>query len=96
MMTDSGYRSIALERQSVNITIDGRTTAILQGRSLLAALLLTGLPGDAADFFCAIGQCQRCIVQVDGRPRLACTTHPLGGETVVTKSGDLRPAPWGI
>jgi predicted molibdopterin-dependent oxidoreductase YjgC len=95
-MTDSGFRSIAVEGQFVTLTIDGRSVAILKGRSLLAALLLTGVPGDASDYFCAIGQCQRCVVQVDGRPRLACITHPLGGETVVTQSADLRPAPWEV
>jgi predicted molibdopterin-dependent oxidoreductase YjgC len=95
-MTDFGFRLIASEMPSANITIDGRITAIVQGQSLLAALLLTGLPGDAADFFCAIGQCQRCLVQVDGRPRLACITHLVGGETVITKSGDPRPPPWKV
>jgi aerobic-type carbon monoxide dehydrogenase small subunit (CoxS/CutS family) len=95
-MNDPGYWSLASDQKSVDIMIDGRTFATLQGRSLLAALLLDGLPGNAADFFCAIGQCQRCVVQVDGRPRLACLTYPGGGENVITKSGDLRPPPWAI
>jgi aerobic-type carbon monoxide dehydrogenase small subunit (CoxS/CutS family) len=78
----------------VAITVDGEPFEAAAGRSLLASLLAAGRAGAAADFSCAIGQCQRCIVRVDGVARPACLTYPQGGERVETRSGDGRPPPW--
>ena len=77
----SRYRSIAKPRATVTITVDGRTLEVPYRQSLLAALLTNGV---AADFHCAIGQCQRCLVRVDGRVETACLYVPKGGETVET------------
>ena len=88
------YRSIVPGVVTVTVTVDGRPLEVARGRSLLAALLLSGRPGAAADFNCAIGQCQRCLVTVDGRQRLACQYYPAGGEVVLTAPVDGRPLPW--
>ena len=69
---------------AVAITVDGSPVEAPAGRSLLAALLLAGHAGAAGDFSCAIGQCQRCLVRVDGTIRPACMTYLEGGEQVET------------
>jgi aerobic-type carbon monoxide dehydrogenase small subunit (CoxS/CutS family) len=93
-MSSASFRSVAPDGEGVTVIVDGAALTLQRGRSLLAALLLSGRPGAAADFFCAIGQCQRCVVTVDGRPGLACLTVPKGGEIVSTPAADPRPPPW--
>ena len=77
----SGFRSIAPSGETVTIAVDGKPLALPRGQSLLAALLVNGVP---TDFHCAIGQCQRCLVRVDGRVETACLYIPKGGEAVAT------------
>jgi aerobic-type carbon monoxide dehydrogenase small subunit (CoxS/CutS family) len=74
--------------------VDGAPFAAAAGRSLLASLLAEGRAGAAADFNCAIGQCQRCLVKIDGMVRPACLYYPRGGERVETAVFDGRPPPW--
>ena len=90
----AGFRSVLPAEDEIAITVDGAPLALRRGRSLLAALLLADRAGAAADFFCAIGQCQRCLLVMDDRPVLACLAHPEGGETVSTRAVDGRPPPW--
>lgn len=80
--------------EPVPLTVDGAPFEAAAGRSLLASLLATGRAGAAADFNCAIGQCQRCLVRIDGQARLACLYYPRGGERVETVALDGRPRPW--
>ena len=80
--------------EPLSLTVDGAPFAAAAGRSLLASLLAAGRAGAAADFSCAIGQCQRCLLRVDGVARLACLTYPRGGERVETTALDGRPPPW--
>jgi aerobic-type carbon monoxide dehydrogenase small subunit (CoxS/CutS family) len=80
--------------ETIALTVDGAPLAAAAGRSLLAALLATGRAGAAADFNCAIGQCQRCLVRIDGVVRAACLYYPRGGERVETIAIDGRPLPW--
>ena len=93
-MNPAGFRSVLPPGDEVAVTVDGEALTLRRGRSLLAALLLSDRAGAAADFFCAIGQCQRCLVVMDGRSVLACLAHPKGGETVSTGAVDRRPPPW--
>jgi D-hydroxyproline dehydrogenase subunit gamma len=79
---------------TVAIMVDGEAFGAAAGRSLLASLLAAGRAGAAADFSCAIGQCQRCIVKLDGVARPACLVYPRGGERVETTPNDGRPPPW--
>ena len=90
----SRYRSIASARDTVTITVDGSPLRVARGQSLLAALLANGTSGAAADFHCAIGQCQRCLVRVDGRVQTACLYVPRGGEIADTSPPDGRALPW--
>ena len=89
-----GFRSVVPAGDEIAVTVDGTRLTLPRGRSLLAVLLLGDRAGAAADFFCAIGQCQRCLVVVDDRPVLACLAHPRGGETISTRAIDRRPPPW--
>lgn len=89
----SRYRSIVGERDTVSITVDGRPLSVVRGRTLLAALLADGAAGAAEDFHCAIGQCQRCLLRVDGVVHAACLYVPKGGESVDTSAADGRPLP---
>jgi aerobic-type carbon monoxide dehydrogenase small subunit (CoxS/CutS family) len=89
-----GFRSIARAGEEIVLIVDDTPLGMARGRSLLAGLLLAGRAGAAADFFCAIGQCQRCLVTVDGRVAAACMTYPSGGERVSTLAVDGRPPPW--
>ena len=88
------YRRIVATRDAIAVTVDGTRLDLPRGSSLLAALLAAGTPGAAADFHCAIGQCQRCLVRVDGQVRAACLFIPHGGETVDTSPSDGRALPW--
>ena len=90
----TAFRSIVSPDKHVTLTVDGKTCSAPRGQSLLAFLLAAGTPGAAADFHCAIGQCQRCLVRVDGKVRAACLTVPRGGETIDTAAPDGRTAPW--
>ncbi len=40
--------------------------------------------GDARGPFCFMGSCQECLVQIDGRPRLACQTRVSEGLSIET------------
>ena len=59
-----------------------------------AAIVGAGPAGAAVDFHCAIGQCQRCLVRVDGAVRAACLYVPKGGEAIDTSPPDGRAMPW--
>ncbi|MFS8085030.1 MAG: 2Fe-2S iron-sulfur cluster-binding protein [Acidobacteriota bacterium] len=89
----SRYRSVVAARDMVNITVDGRPLSVARGRTLLAALLADGTAGAAGDFHCAIGQCQRCLLRVDGIVHAGCLYVPKGGESVDTAATDGRPLP---
>ncbi len=90
----TGFRSIVSPDKHVTLTVDGRSVAAPVGQSLLAVLLAASTPGAAADFHCAIGQCQRCLVRVDGKVRAACLTVPKGGEIIDTGAPDGRSPAW--
>jgi aerobic-type carbon monoxide dehydrogenase small subunit (CoxS/CutS family) len=93
-MSPAGFRSVLPPGNEIAVTVDGVALTLQRGRSLLAALLLSDRAGAAADFFCAIGQCQRCLVVMDDRAVLACLAYPKGGEAVSTQAMDRRPPPW--
>lgn len=67
---------------SVRITVDGAPVTVAADRSLLAGVLATG--GARVGFFCAIGQCQRCVVRINGVVRPACLVRPTAGDMVET------------
>lgn len=89
------FRRLAGGPDTVTVSVNGAHVALPRGSSLLAALLVAGAPGAAADFHCAIGQCQRCLVRVDGKVRVACLYVPNGGESVDTRPLDGNAATGG-
>lgn len=67
---------------TVRVTVDGVAIDVPAHRSLLAGLL--AVEGADIDFFCAIGQCQQCVVRVNGRARTACLVRPVEGDRIET------------
>ena len=79
MTSEAPFRALGETGQTVAVTLDGAEHRVRADQSLLAVLLC----GDSAPAFtCAIGQCQRCLVRVNGTPRLACTTYAAAGERI--------------
>ena len=83
----SGFHVATQGGAPVVVTIDGHPTTVAAGRSLLASLLALDV---AVEFLCAIGQCQRCLVLIDGARRPACLHYPQEGEAIVTTQGNAR------
>lgn len=81
-MSERRFRFMDAPEASVGVTVDGVPRHLPAGRSLLAGLLATD--DGAPDFFCAIGQCQRCRVRVNGTSEVACLYTPRDGDTVET------------
>lgn len=62
------------------VTVNGQQISLPAGSySLLAGLLLAGVE---CPFYCAIGQCQRCLVTVDNEPTLACLGDIRAGSEI--------------
>lgn len=80
-MSAPGFRLIDGAGKTVAVTIDGEPHELPAGRSLLAGLLTQGAP---VDFFCAIGQCQRCRARINGQVELACLLVPRLGDVIET------------
>ena len=80
------FRPAADTGTTVTITVDGRALQAPRGQSLLAALLSNGA---GVEFHCAIGQCQRCLVRVNGRVETACLYLPKDGDIIHTE-GTLK------
>lgn len=72
------------------IRVDDRAIEALPGESLVAALLASGCTtfkrSPRADSprgpFCLMGVCQDCLVEIDGRPALACQEVVRAGMVV--------------
>ena len=83
----------------VEIVVDGSTLSACPGESVAAALLvarrraLRTSPrlGLSRGVFCMMGACQECLVQVDGRPALACQTPVRAGMRIETAGGAGEP-----
>ncbi len=71
-MSAKRFQSLSPPQTYVTAALNGQTCSLPTDRTLLAALLERTEPNPAPDWFCAIGQCQRCQVHVNGYPKLAC------------------------
>lgn len=80
----------------LRFTFDGQELMALEGETIAAALVadgrrafrLTGRRGEPRGFFCGMGICYECLVQVDGRPNVqACQTPVTEGMRVETQQG---------
>ena len=84
-MTGPAFHTPGDIGETVAVTLNGAARRLPASQSLLAALL--GIDS-APTFTCAIGQCQRCVVRVNGRPRLACMTYAAAGDEIETLPPD--------
>ena len=73
----------AVERPlPASVIVDGQPLSAFEGESVAAALLAAGVLylrssprlGQPRGVFCAMGVCQECVVEVDGRTVPACLT----------------------
>ena len=82
------------DRQPIRLTIDGALLTVLQGDTLLTAMLIHGRRLRISEFgdgpragFCLMGACQDCWVDLDdGRRLRACSSLAVGGMVIDTGS----------
>ncbi|MBY2915369.1 (2Fe-2S)-binding protein [Rhizobium leguminosarum] len=88
------FRRLAeTHRKQLTITIDGQSTTVLEGDSVLVALMLSVGRVRQSDFgdgaragFCLMGACQDCWVWCEDGDRLrACSTLVDDGMRLTTK-----------
>ncbi len=84
------------DRTPVRFTFDGRELIGLAGQPIAAALLdnhisvfrHTHKTGQPRSLFCGIGQCNDCVVVVNGTPNVrSCTTLLEEGMVIETQHG---------
>ncbi len=84
----------------VKIFFEGREIEAYEGESVAAALHAAGIrvlrytpiDGRPAGFFCAVGKCSACLMEIDGIPNVrSCMTKVRDGMQVKkqNKNGDL-------
>ncbi|MCQ5128101.1 (2Fe-2S)-binding protein [Butyricicoccus faecihominis] len=75
--------------QEVEFTFEGRTLVGTEGEPIAAALHANGVRelrehhGRPRGFFCAIGNCSSCLMEVDGVPNVRVCVEPLKSGMVV-------------
>lgn len=84
------------QRPRVSFTFDGRALSGLSGQPIAGALLDNGISvlrhthktGAPRGIFCGIGQCNDCVVVVNGTPNVrACVTPLEAGMVIETQQG---------
>jgi aerobic-type carbon monoxide dehydrogenase small subunit (CoxS/CutS family) len=91
-MSGRFVRLAETERARIQLTIDGRSVAALQGDNLLVAMLTAVDHVRDSEFgdgrragFCMMGACQDCWVWTEAGDRLrACTTPAVTGLCILT------------
>lgn len=82
-------------KTSVEIEWNGRALPALEGETIAAALLASGVrvfghhpkDGSPQGIFCANGRCSQCLVIADGKPVKACVTRVLPRMRVAASEG---------
>lgn len=83
----------------VQFTFEGKTYEGFEGEPIAAALHAAGVRelrehrGRPRGFFCAIGNCSSCLMEVDGIPNVRVCVEPLKAGMNVklqTGSGELK------
>ena len=84
------------EEVKVRITVDGRELMATRGKPIAAALLEAGIDvfritekkKSPRSLFCGIGQCNDCVMEVDGVPNVrTCVTAVEEGMDIRTQQG---------
>jgi len=78
------FKSIQSQRQWLEVEVNGQTIQLPAGSSVLAGLLEHSDMAGAVEWFCAIGQCQHCRVQINGKDALACQIQAMSGDQIKT------------
>ena len=83
-----------VERKVIKIHVDGRTIDAFAGEPIAAALMANGIKvlrytkikKEPRGIFCAIGQCNDCVMTVNGRPNVrTCVTRAEDGMKIETQ-----------
>lgn len=83
-------------KPTVNIYVDGQKIQAVEGEMIAAALLANGLNvfrftkknKEPRSIFCGIGQCNDCVMVVDGVPNTrTCVTPVKEGMVISTQNG---------
>jgi predicted molibdopterin-dependent oxidoreductase YjgC len=77
---------------TISLLVDGEIVPAFLGESVATALLANGQrvlrtspgTGSPRGMFCAMGVCQECVVDIDGRLQTACTTRASDGMQITT------------
>jgi predicted molibdopterin-dependent oxidoreductase YjgC len=81
------------ERRIIKIQVDGKLIDALEGEPIAAALIANGIKTlrytkrkkEPRGIFCAIGQCNDCVMTVNGRPNVrTCVTQVEDGMEIET------------
>ena len=84
------------ERETVEITVDGKKLQAKKGEVIAAALMANGIRihrrtakgREPRGVYCGIGQCTDCVMTVNGKPNVrTCITPVEDGMTVETQEG---------
>ena len=75
----------------ISFSFEGRILKGYEGEPIAAALLAAGIKvlrkspelNRPRGFFCAIGNCSSCLMEVDGRPNIRVCVEPLRAGMVV-------------
>lgn len=90
--SDTGLRIAGTRTTAVTIWVNGKPVEAFPGETVATALLAHGhrilrrspRSRRPRGVFCAMGICQECVLDVDGRLRTSCTTPVREGMHVVT------------
>ncbi|HVP06733.1 MAG TPA: 2Fe-2S iron-sulfur cluster-binding protein, partial [Candidatus Acidoferrum sp.] len=94
-MAEATKQSQAPAVKTVTFTIDGRTTTVPKGTTVLQAALQMGI---AIPTFCwhpklkPVGACRMCYVEIEKMPKLqvSCATEATEGMVVHTDSDQVK------
>ncbi len=84
------------ERNEVIIKVDGKVFKALEDEPIASALMAYGIlvhrkthkTGESRGIFCGIGQCNDCVMIVDGVPNVrTCVTPVKDGMCIETQKG---------
>ena len=83
-------------KKEVTIYIDGKPLCALEGEPIASAMMAQGIFtsrkthkfGEPRGVFCGIGQCNDCVMVVDGEPNVrTCVTPVKDGMYIETQNG---------
>ena len=83
-------------KKNITINIDGRQYAAIEGEPIASAMMANGIhthrktnkTGEIRGVFCGIGQCNDCVMIVNGVPNIrTCVTPVRDGMCIETQNG---------